>query len=170
MDRAELEAALGDVARHLSHDGATARVYVVGGAAMMLGYDASRTTRDVDGVILEGHGALVKAVAAVARERHLPTSWLNEQASSYVPPTPDRRGIVVFDHPNLRVVAASPEHLLVMKAHAARAADLGDLRLLCEMTGIATLRELEALSDRVFPGQPLSNRSRVVLEEFFGPT
>lgn len=167
MDRTELEAALGDVASRLARSGATARIYIVGGAAMVLGYNAERTTRDVDAVVLEGHGPLFNAVDAVARVRGLPSSWLNEQASSYIPPTRDRRSIVVFDHPNLRVIAASPEHLLVMKAHAARAADLPDLRSLCEMTGIRSLDELVALCDQIFPGQALSERSHRVLDEFF---
>jgi hypothetical protein len=49
-----------------------------------------------------------------------PRWWLNEQASSYVAPGGDPAASRVFDHPGLRVFAASPEHLLAMKALAAR--------------------------------------------------
>ena len=167
MNRSELEAALSDVAARLAGSGTTARVYIVGGAAMMLAYDSERTTRDVDGVVLDGHGPLMRAVADVARSRGLPTGWLNEQASVYIATTIDRRGSVVFDHPNLRVIAASAEHLLVMKAHAARATDLDDIAQLCELTGVASMASLEKMCSQVFPSQQLSSRSRVVLEEFF---
>ncbi|MBI3688735.1 MAG: hypothetical protein HY241_15620 [Actinobacteria bacterium] len=56
----------------------------------------------------------------VATEFGLPTWWLNEQASVYVAPGGDPGARVVFDHPGLRVSAASPEHLLAMKVIAVR--------------------------------------------------
>jgi hypothetical protein len=36
----------------------------------------------------------------------------------------------VFDHPGLRVTAASPTHIFAMKALAARTRDIDDIRLL----------------------------------------
>ena len=115
MNRLELLEALGAVAERLRLQGATARVYIVGGAAMALAYDGDRVTRDIDALILEGRGPLTEAVRAVAHKRGLPDSWLNEQASSYLPADDDRRSTVVFDHPTLRVVAAAPERVLAMK-------------------------------------------------------
>jgi hypothetical protein len=44
----------------------------------------------------------------------------------------------VFDHPGLRVMAASPEHVFAMKALAARTRDIDDLRLLGDMIGVET--------------------------------
>lgn len=55
----------------------------------------------------------------VADELGLPGWWLNEQASAYVAPGEDAAAPRVFDHPGLRVAAASPEHLLAMKVLAA---------------------------------------------------
>jgi predicted nucleotidyltransferase len=175
VDRRELEGALADLAARLRRNNVTARIYVVGGAAMALAYDAERTTRDVDGIVLEGHGEVMAAAAEVARDRSLPRSWLNEQASAYVPRGPDRRAIVVFDDPNLRVIAASAEHLLVMKAVAARATDIDDIETLLHLTGVATFDALVELCRRVLPDQPLPDRARAVLSELFdeqapGPT
>jgi len=108
MDRSELLAALTDVAEILGRRGVSGRVYIVRGAAMALTYDSRRVTRDIDGLILEGHGSVVDAVREVAKRKGLPGSCLNEQASVYFPPADDYRGDVVFDHASLRVIAAPP--------------------------------------------------------------
>jgi hypothetical protein len=63
----------------------------------------------------------------VAKELGLPDWWLNEQASAYVAPGGDPSAPRVFDHPGLRVSAASPEHLLAMKVLAARRRDGDDM-------------------------------------------
>ena len=45
------------------------RLYVAGGAAMALAYDAERLTRDIDAAITHGHSAVMDAVRVVARDR-----------------------------------------------------------------------------------------------------
>ena len=95
--------------------GLIADVYVFGGAAMALAYDARRATRDIDAVF-EPHGVVLQEARVVAEELGLPPWWLNEQASSYVAAGGDPTAPRVFDHPGLRVSAASPEHLLAMCA------------------------------------------------------
>ena len=92
LSAGELRAALGEVAGRLQRRGRRARIYVVGGAAMALAYEADRLTRDIDAAIVEGHGPLLEEVRAVARERAWPTTWLNEQATAYMPPAPLARG------------------------------------------------------------------------------
>ena len=94
---------------------------------MAMAYDGESFTHDIDAVILDSHSAVTSAVREVARRRGWPTSWLNEQASAYVPKSEDRRGRLVFDHPSLRVTAASPERMLAMKTMSARPADISDL-------------------------------------------
>ena len=42
----------------------------------------------------------------------------------------------MFDHPGLRVMAASPAHVFAMKARAARTRDIDDLRLLADIIGV----------------------------------
>jgi len=96
-----------------------ADLYVFGGAAMAVAYDARRATRDVDALFMP-HGIVLDEAQAVAKEFGLPGWWLNEQASAYVAPGGDPDAKLVFDHPGLRVSAASPEHLLAMKVLAAR--------------------------------------------------
>ena len=165
MDADELRQLLTETAELLRRRGATARVYLVGGAAMALAYDAQRTTRDLDALVLEGHGPLMEAVREVADRHELPRSWLNEQAAVYIPTQADGLARTVFDAPGLVVLAASPRRLLVMKAHAARAADIEDLRQLSGMLGLTRAEEVEELARDLMPDQPLSPRALAVLRD-----
>ena len=50
LGRAEIERAFTALGERLARRGVVADVFVVGGAAMALAYDAARVTRDVDAV------------------------------------------------------------------------------------------------------------------------
>ena len=132
LGRAELERAFNALGERLARRGIVADLFVVGGAAMALAYDASRVTRDVDALFVP-HGVVLDESRAVAQELGLPGWWLNEQASVYVSGRDDPGKRRVFDHPNLRIMVASPEHIFAMKALAARVRDIDDLRRLAEL-------------------------------------
>ncbi len=129
LDRAAIEDAFRRLGDRLARRGVVGDLYVFGGAAMALAYDARRATRDIDAVF-QPHGVVLDEARAVAEELGLPPWWLNEQASVYVAPGGDAAAPRVFDHPGLRVSAASPEHLLAMKVLAARRRDSDDIRFL----------------------------------------
>jgi len=94
---------------------------------MALAYDATRVTRDVDARFVP-HGIVLEEARAVADDLGLPPWWLNEQATVYISRKDDPGKRRVFDHPGLRVMAASPEHVLAMKALAARTRDVDRCR------------------------------------------
>lgn len=165
QNRDDLLELLRMLAERLERRGASAHVYVVGGAAIALVFDARRSTRDIDSVVLEGHGPLMDEVQAIGRDRGLPSTWLNEKAAMYVSREPDTAQSVVFDHPYLTVAAASAGHLLAMKLLAARGADVGDLRLLIQELGIASVEAAIDVFVLVFPGERLSDRARLLLED-----
>jgi predicted nucleotidyltransferase len=143
-----------------------ADLYVFGGAAMALAFDSRRATRDVD-ALFEPHGIVHDEALAVAAELGLPRWWLNEQFSSYVVPGGDPAASRVFDHPGLRVFAASPEHLLAMKAFAARPRDAEDIRQLAQVLHLHTADEVLASVRDIFPGEEPPARLRLLLEDMF---
>lgn len=59
MGRAELERAFTALGDRLARRGVIADLFVVGGAAMALAYDATRVTRDVDAMFVP-HGVVVE--------------------------------------------------------------------------------------------------------------
>jgi hypothetical protein len=74
----------------------------------------------------------------------------------------------VFDHPGLRVSAASPEHLLAMKVMAARRRDGEDISYLVRHLGLRTMAEVLEVCAAVFPDQPVPDRARLILEDLLG--
>lgn len=164
LDRAAIEDAMRRLGERLARRGVVADVYVFGGAALALAYDARRATRDIDAVF-KPHGIVLEEAAAVATELGLPRWWLNEQASVYVAPGGDSSARRVFDHPGLRVAAASPEHLLAMKVLAARRRDEGDIAMLVKMLNLSTVEEVLALCADVFPDEPVPDRARLMIED-----
>jgi hypothetical protein len=166
LDRIAITDALRRLGERLARRGVVADIYVFGGAAMALAYDSRRATRDIDAVF-QPHGLVLEEAREVARELGLPAWWLNEQASAYVAPSGDSAAPRVFDHPGLRVSAASPDHLLAMKVLAGRRRDVEDIRLLVKHLNLATVDRVLQLCGEIFPDEPVPDRARLVLEDVF---
>lgn len=167
LGRDGIEEAFRRLGDRLAKRGVVADIYVFGGAAMALAYDSRRATRDA---LFKPHGIVLEEARAVGAELGLPSWWLNEQASSYVAPGGDPSASRVFDHPGLRVFAASPEHLLAMKALAARPRDAQDIRQLAEMLNLHTVGDVMALVRDIFPEEEPPARLRLLLEDIIGPS
>ncbi|MBG0812663.1 hypothetical protein [Planomonospora sp. ID82291] len=84
-----------------------------------------------------------------------------------VSPGADGSARRVFDHPGLRVSAASAEHLPAMKVLAARRRDTGDIRTLVGRLALGSADEVLALCTEVFPDEPVPDRARLMLEDLF---
>jgi hypothetical protein len=165
IDKTQLYEAFGRLAIALQRDGTVGDIYIFGGAAMILAYQAREATRDVD-ALFEPREKVHQAAIQVAEELGLPRWWLNDQATVYLPRAPDEKARLIFDHPNLRVTIVSPTHLLAMKALAARTyADIDDIKLLCDRLGVTSLGDVEAICARVYPDEPLTSRARLVVED-----
>ncbi|MCY4221283.1 MAG: DUF6036 family nucleotidyltransferase [Thiotrichales bacterium] len=129
----------------------TARIYIIGGAAIALAYNRSRTTDDVDGRFDTGHGVLIEATREIARERGLPENWLNETAVSAIPPAPDRNAKTLYATEHLVITGASAEYLLAMKIEAGREKDIDDIGLLVKLLNIQHANDALELHARVLP-------------------
>ncbi|MCE2541186.1 MAG: nucleotidyltransferase, partial [Acidobacteria bacterium] len=151
LDRRQLTELLDDLSRRLRRVGVRANVYVVGGAAMTLAYRRDRTTHDIDARIDSGHSATVHAVREIARERGLPESWLNEQATSYMPREADARAPTLYNSPYLVVTGASAEHMLAMKLESGRNTDRQDVEVLLGHLEIRDPDEAARIHERLFP-------------------
>ncbi len=147
--------------------GVVADVFVVGGAAMALAYDATRVTRDADSLFVP-HGVVLEEARNVAQDLGLPAWWLNEQASVYISGKDDPGRRRVFDHPGLRVTAASPRHIFAMKALAARTRDVDDLRLLAGIIEVDSAEAALRICAEFFSDEQVPPRTAAVLQELFG--
>lgn len=163
MDRDEILAALTAVGRKLQARGLQGDLYLVGGAAMALAYDARRATRDVDAVF-EPKLLVYEAAAEIAAERGLPPDWLNDAVKGFLP-GPDPYEGPAFDLPGLRIQAASPPMLLALKVLAARVGeDDDDVARLASIAGLSDAKEMLELVVQITGATRLTARSRFFVE------
>jgi len=158
---------LTELGERLDRQGLEAEIYIVGGAAMLLGYDRRVVTRDIDAVLLPA--SVIDDVASeMAAERgDLPPRWLNDAVVPLLPRVADSRRWELMSVPGLTVQVASPEHLLAMKARACRGPrDLEDIAVLCEVLGLTSTGEVWQICDSIWGNDMISAEMRGLVDEF----
>lgn len=134
--RSEIEEGLKRLGELAQSNGFHIQLTLVGGAVMVLRFNARPSTRDVDAVILEPREArLVRELAKfIADEFEWTEDWLNDGAKGYLVGISD--GPIVFQAPGIEARAPSLEQLLAMKLSAWRDdIDISDARRLLQEVG-----------------------------------
>lgn len=137
----------------LQRMGTAATIFVVGGAAMALAYNATRGSADIGGTFVP-RDVVLDAAAVVARRRKLDKNWLSDGVRDFMPPEPDDHPRGERIGPALVIEIASPEYILAMKSMSTRKSDgdLADAVHLCKLLGISDEPALESAVRRYFPG------------------
>jgi len=146
--------------KELQRQGKAATIFIVGGAAMALAYNADRATEGVDGTF-EPRDVVLDAAKTVAAEANswvwsdIDTSWLSDGVAQMMPPLPDDHPYSEKIGPALTISIGSPEFVLAMKAMVTRKSmgDVDDAVVLCRMLNITTQMQLEDVVARYFPGR-----------------
>lgn len=159
---------LGELAQN---EGLELQVCIYGGAAMMITYDVRNITRDVDVTLYPAERGLALA-AQVGEELGLHKHWLNDDVRQFVSDMSDRDGR--RDAPihveGLKLQVPTANYLLAMKARACREplpgyeVDSGDLKFLIKKMGIDSLGKVTEQVGRFFPEDPLTDRSRIIIQ------
>lgn len=164
LARPDITALLDDLSAELAAAGASADLFLVGGAAIAIAYDSQRSTRDLDAVFLPTD-VVRRAAAAVASRRGLAADWLNDAVKGYLPGT-DPEAWRFYESPSLKVDVASARYLLAMKLFAARVEnDVDDIMLLYRQLGYTTVDEGLDLVESVYQGRPIEPKVQFLLEE-----
>lgn len=137
LTKQEITRALERLGKLAQGQGQSIELLLMGGAAMVLMYDARPSTRDVDVLILSPQQASIvrKLAGQVAQEYNLPQDWLNDGAKGYL--VGISQGTLVFSAPGIIVKSPAIAQLLAMKLSAWRDdVDIEDARrLLQTLTG-----------------------------------
>jgi len=121
LTRTDILAALERLGQLAAAQGLAVELTLMGGAVMVLAYNARLSTRDVDAVIVAPRGAesrVRKLAAQVAAERGWPEDWLNDAAKGYMVGV--SAGEALVSVPGLTARAPAVAQLLAMKLSAWR--------------------------------------------------
>lgn len=159
LRKADIRRALEALAAALPSSPFPRELWVVGGAAVVLLYDARESTRDVDAFSLDPGAASVlrAASAAVAAQLSLPSDWLNDGAKGFIHGLSP--GQVLLETRSLMVRSVAAPQLLAMKLSAWRDdLDVADARLL--LSKIAGDRDSvwRLVEPHLVPGRELKAR------------
>ena len=167
MDRSEIDGALRELSEVLDRRGVVARIYLVGGAAMVLAYESRFSTDDVDG---SGYptAAVLAAAEEIAERRGLQPDWLHDSVNVYFPTLKEPDWRPVFKVGTVEVVVADERTLLAMKMRASRGRrDEVDIKFLLDKCGVTSVDGALALYEEYFPEDELPDRAVPMLRHAF---
>ena len=165
LNRDEMESALAELAGELNARDVKAKIYLVGGAVMVLAFDARFTKGDIDGAMFPTDEVLAVS-AEIGVRRGLGAEWLNNSASQFVPVFKEPNWQPILKSGNVEIVAADERSMLAMKMRAGRGSrDRPDIVLLVKRCGISSVAEAQELYEEYFPEDPLPDRTLPLLDE-----
>jgi len=163
MDRDEINEALHELAEELDGRGVVARLYLVGGAAMVLAYESRFSTDDVDASSYPAEDVLAVA-AEVGERRGLRSDWLDDSVKVYLPTASEPEWRPVFKVGSVDVVVADERTLLAMKMRASRGLrDEADIQFLLGKCQITSVDDALVLYEEYFPEDELPSRAMPML-------
>jgi len=166
LDAIRVRDLLAELGERLVGRGIEAEIYVVGGAAMMLAYDRTRVTRDIDAVGVPQEVVDAEAAAMAADRRDLPADWLNARVLPLLPRSIDADRIEVLGAPGITVNVASPRYLLAMKARSGRSdRDLDDIWVLFQILGLTDVEHVWSICDEVWGEDVVREDVRLLVSE-----
>ena len=115
MNRQDIEMGLRRLGEIAASNGELVRVVIVGGAAMILGYNARQSTRDVDGIFIEPPERSVtrRWISEIAMKESWPEDWFNDAAKGFM--VGISYGRCLLAAPGIEVWQPLPEQLLALK-------------------------------------------------------
>ena len=138
LDGDDISDLLGELLDRLSARGVEVDAYLIGGAAIALHLGREQLTPDVDGLFRPRAEVFAEA-AAMAREKNLDPTWVNDRALSFIAFDPaedvEAKQVVLRGH---KVTIASKRVLLAMKIAASRPKDREDTSRLIADLGITS--------------------------------
>ena len=165
LTKARIAGLFKELAARLLREGIEGEIGVVGGAAMVIAYDARISTKDVD-AIFKPSEIIRKAAQSIAAENNLPENWLNDAVKGFMQRNPEKK-IEVFSAPGLRVWIPEPEYLLAMKAISARmdTHDADDLRILMKKLNLKSSEEVFLIVEKYYPNKLIPPKTGFFIQE-----
>lgn len=165
--REKVVEALTELGVRLDARGIHGDIYIVGGTAMLLGYDRLVVTSDI-GAVFTPIEVINEIVAEMYIEnRRLGKDWLNSKVLPLLPRVADSGAWEALNIRGLTVSVASPEFLLAMKARAARGRrDFEDVGVLVGILNYTELEEVWETCEAVWGFDVFPSESKEILADY----
>jgi hypothetical protein len=152
-------------------EGVVLEVSLYGGAVFTLVYGSRDSTLDVDALIRPTEIAS-RLASRVGKELGLPDDWINDHVRLFLSEREAKRRLKGDEFgPGLQVSVPTAAYLLALKLRACRpplpgyAGDYEDISFLLHKMELRTLPEVEAVLERFFPQDELSDAQREVTRQ-----
>ncbi|MDD2707144.1 MAG: DUF6036 family nucleotidyltransferase [Verrucomicrobiae bacterium] len=173
MTREEIIKALERLNDKLTVIGKTGELCVFGGSAMMLLFNARKTTKDVD-AIFSPTQEIRKLAEEVGMEFQLPKAWLNDGIKGFLSDNHQTGSAGMPQYSNLRITAPTPEYLLAMKCMASRIGigerDEEDIGFLLGKMKIDSVEKALSIVSEFFPPERVPVKCQYLLAEILQKT
>ena len=163
----EIIAAFTRLNKELAQQDIYGEIGVVGGAAMVLAFNARGATKDVD-AIFKPSTKIREAAVRVAEELGLEKDWINDAVKGFLPGDPNKK-IFVIKKDYLRIWVPEPEYILAMKSISARfdTKDSHDIKFLIKHLAIKSKEEVLDLIQGYYPNRMIPSETQFFYEELF---
>ncbi len=167
LDRERLIELFTELGAVLADRAVTGELFVVGGAAMALAYDARRLTSDVDGIFEPKSVIYEAAETVVSRHPEIDSGWLNDAVKGFLP-SAGANPRVLLEVPGLRVSVPATDYLLAMKTLASRVdRDDDDIVFLANELGLSTADEVLDVVSRFYSASRIEAKVQFYIEQLF---
>lgn len=160
---------LTELGARLCDRGIEGELYLVGGGAMLLGYNRNTVTKDLDAIYAptEIIDQIADQMAEERSDYKLLPGWLNSQVLPLLPRMKDFRAWQALEVPGLSVQIASPEHLLAMKARASRSIrDFDDVAVLADVLKITDIKQVWEICENVWGFDVFTEETREFITQY----
>lgn len=165
MNRPEMIKYLELLNEELAKNNHHAEIVLAGGAVMLLVIQNREMTKDIDAYFGDGSEHVRKALKKVAINEGLPDDWLNDGVKGFFYGTPPQEQFASLSH--LDIYTVDPRYMIAMKAVAARAQDVHDLKALIHYVGLKKASDVLALIETYIPPQLLKPQVQYLIEAIF---
>ena len=166
MEKQQILAFFESLNEKLRGKGVLGEIGVVGGTAMVLGFDARASTKDIDAIFVPAI-EIREAAAEVAESMSLSSDVLNDAVKGFIYTAPEK--CVLLEYDCLRIWMPPPEYLFAMKCCSARydSSDHDDIMFFIDYLGLTSLDEGLRIIEEYVPKKRIPAKTSFFLEEIF---
>jgi hypothetical protein len=173
LEREQIVQALRRLSELLKDRNIEGEICLLRGTAMVLGFQARPSTKDVDAIFVPAQ-PIRELARLVQEEQNLPENWINDGAKAFISVQHDTVQGDLPQFENLRLTMPTPEYMLAMKCMAARVGsdsgdrgDIADIRFLIGYLRLKSADDVLSIVARYYPRERIPPRTQFLVEDIF---